>query len=301
MRVADWMCKISKGFQLILVETTSMKLGIFNSVFGRRPLQEVVQKTKRHGFDCVQLTPGFSDVESRIEAITPDDARKVRDAFGTEGIEIVGLAGYTNLMNPDLVQRKADLDRFKKMVTLCRHWGTDVIATETGSVSQKGPWTDCPENHEEKTFLQCAEVVRELVRFAEGHGVKIAIEGYVYNVVDTVRHAVRLRELIPSPSLGYVLDPNNYFLPPELDDVPGKLKEIFDGIAAHSFIGHAKDVAAKEGVISTPRAGTGRMDYACLASLLRERCPRLPMVMEHLTEEQVSETKAFVEKHLRLV
>lgn len=275
-----------------------MKLGIFNSVYGHRPLQEVVQKVTNHGFDCIQLTLSFSDVECRPEAIQPDDAKKVRDAFAKAGIGIVALAGYTNLMNPNLAQRASDLHRFKKMVTLCKHWGTDVIATETGSVSSQGPWTDCPENHAEDTFLQCVEVVRELVNFAEGHGVKIAIEGYVYNVVDTVRHAVRLRELIPSHSLGYVLDPNNYFLPHELKDVPGKLQEIFDGIAGHSLLGHAKDVTSKDGVISTPRAGTGQMSYPHLASLLKERTPHLPMVMEHLTEDQVLETKGFVEKHL---
>ena len=116
------------------------------------------------------------------------------------------------------------------------------------------------------------------------------------NVVATVRECERLRNEIPSPALGFVLDPNNLFEEADMADVPAHLERIFHVIGPWAPLAHAKDVVYRNGAIDTPRAGTGRLDYPAFARLMREYQPDAPLILEHLNPNEVPETLAYVRR-----
>ena len=51
------------------------------------------------------------------------------------------------------------------------------------------------------------------------------------------------------------------------------------------------------GKIDTPRAGTGKLDYETFARLVAQYQPDAPLVLEHLNQEEVPETLAYVRRY----
>lgn len=263
-------------------------IGIFNDVY-RADYTDQARLILQAGFSCVQLRPPYGPLN---DMTCRDHAAPFRDA----GLAIAALAGYTNLVNADLDARERNNRRFFEMIDRCPEFGTALIATETGSLNPDNEWADSPENHTEEAWGILMPILREAVRHAEDAGVTLLIEGYVHNVVATVRDCERLRNEIPSPALGFVLDPNNLFEAPDMADVPAHLERIFRAIGRWAPLIHAKDVVYQDGAIDTPRAGTGRLDYAALARLVREYQPDAPIILEHLGQDEVPETLAYVRR-----
>ncbi|MBW3624003.1 MAG: sugar phosphate isomerase/epimerase [Armatimonadetes bacterium] len=248
--------------------------------------------TREAGFACVQLRPPYGPLNAHTcaEHIAP---------FVEQGLAIAAVAGYTNLVNPDLAVRERNNRRFFEMIDRCRDLGSTLIATETGSLNRESEWEDTPENHTEEAWDTLMPVLHEAVKRAEDAGVTLLIEGYVNNVVATVSDCERLRNEIPSPALGFVLDPNNLFEEADMADVSGHLERIFRAIGPWTPLVHAKDVVYREGRIDTPRAGTGQLDYAAFARLVRQYQPDAPLILEHLTQEEVPETLEYIRRYFQ--
>jgi sugar phosphate isomerase/epimerase len=263
-------------------------LGIFNDVF-RADFDEQARLIHEAGFECIQLRPLYGPINAQTceEYIAP---------FLSQGLQIAALAGYTNLVNPDLEARERNNRRFFEMIDHCRDFGATLIATETGSLNRESEWEDTSENHTETAWQILMPVLKEAVKRAEDAGVTLLIEGYVNNVVATVKDCERLRNEIPSPALGFVLDPNNLFEEADMDDVPAHLERIFEIIGPDAPLAHIKDIEYRNGSIETPRAGTGQLDYAAFARLMQKYQPNAPLILEHLGQAEVPETMAFVKR-----
>jgi L-ribulose-5-phosphate 3-epimerase len=262
-------------------------LGIFPDVFPGDHRQQA-RRTREAGLACVHLRPPA--------ALNPDACRAAAEAFRAEGLEVAALAGYVNLVNPDPARREEGLQRLHRLIALCPEFGTSYLATETGSLNPESEWDDHPANHTKEAWQILLPILREAVRRCEDSGVTLLIEGYVNNVIATVSDCRRLREEIPSPSLGFMLDPNNLFEEADMADVPAHLERIFEAIGPHAPVAHAKDVIYQDGHINTPRAGTGHLDYPAFARLMQQYQPGAPLILEHLRESEVPETVAFVRR-----
>jgi sugar phosphate isomerase/epimerase len=260
-------------------------LGIFPDVFPG-DTREQARHTRTAGLSCVHLRPP--------PELSAEACRAAADSFRSEGIQVAAVAGYVNLVNPDLARRETGLARIHRLIELCREFGTPYLATETGSLNPDSEWEDHPANHTEQAWQILLPILREAVRRCEDAGVTLLIEGYVHNVIATVADCRRLREEIPSPHLGFMLDPNNLFEEADMRDVPAHLGRIFRTIGPYAPVAHAKDVVYRDGRIDTPRAGTGKLDYSVFARLMRQYQPDAPVVLEHLRESEVTETVAFV-------
>lgn len=268
-----------------------IRLGIFTHVYQTPPAEQAAT-IKSLGFDCVQLRPdGLQDAAS----VNADSARAEAAPFQDAGLEIAALAGYTNLVAPD----PAGVERFYALVRHCRAFGTRYIATETGSLNPESPWEDHPDNHTEAAWQRLLPVLRKALSIAEDNGVTLLVEAYVNNIVATVRDAARLMNDLPSPALGFVLDPNNYFQKQDCADVKGHLRRVFETIGSRAPIAHAKDIRYDGGRITTPRAGAGILDYAEFIRLLKQHQPDARLIMEHLQAGEVGATKEWIETFLK--
>lgn len=265
-------------------------LGIFTSVFDGLSLSEAARAIAAHGLTWVQVDPRERAVgapDGDVARLTAARAREVHRVLAEHGLRVAALAGYTNLVDPEPGRLERGLRALERMIALCREFGTDCIATETGSLHPRSPWEDWPENRSPAAWSRLCAVVERLRSRARAEGVTLLLEGYVNNVLATTEQARRLVAELGGEGLGFVLDPFNYFTPEDVERPRQALDRVFAALGPLARVAHAKDVAYAESGIVTPRVGAGGMDWPAYAARLRAERPDLPLVLEHLAADEV--------------
>jgi len=279
----------------------NLKLAIMSSVYASLGLDEAARRIAADGFPGVVCDYAFSDV--RFDPLAPDwdAARKIAAAFEKNRIQIVGLFGYYNVVDPDPARRKRGEDR---MLALIRDWkrlGSPVIATETGTFNRESEWADAPENYTEEGYLACRAAFQKLAREAEKTGAVIAIEPYWRNIIDSAARAERLFKEVPSPALRLVMDPCNYFRKEDLARMKPMLEEIFARVGKQVVLAHAKDVKASAEGTDLPASGLGVLDYPLYLRLLAMLDREIYLAVEHLTLADVARARDYVKAKLEMV
>jgi sugar phosphate isomerase/epimerase len=297
-----------------------MQVGIFNGYFPY-DLDEQARRIRALGFNTVQLDLAFKDIDfSTPDAITPDKARRVRDAFRDHDLPVCCVSGYTNIVHPDPAERKRRLDLLKAVIRNARRFGSPYVISETGTFATESDWVSHPKNKTEAGWDDCRAVIADLVREAYDHGAVFLLETYVNNVVGSVEETVRMFAEIDHPALGLLMDPTNYFEAHNIGDMDRVLRQIFDTLSPHVRIAHAKDVKlsgddktekhadidASEahsfrgvGEIELPAPGLGSLDYDVYLRRLSEKHPNVPLIIEHLDEADVPRAYGFLNGKLR--
>ncbi|MEO6299875.1 MAG: sugar phosphate isomerase/epimerase [Paracoccaceae bacterium] len=294
-----------------------MQSGIFTGYFPYG-LAETAKRIRSHGFNTVQLDLHFKDIDLSAGQITAAKAKTVRDTFRAENLPICCLSGYTNIIHPDLTHRKANVDRLKELLRSARSFGTPYVISETGTYNTESEWMSDPKNKSEEGFETCRKVISELAQVAYDHGAQFLLETYVNNVVGSVEETVRMFAQVDHPGLGLLMDPTNYFEDHNIDSMDKVLNQVFDTLASKVKIAHAKDVArAKDssekhadigdddalashtfrgvGAIALDAPGMGVLNYDLYLQRLAEKCPNIPVIIEHLDEADVPRSKAFLD------
>ena len=130
-------------------------------------------------------------------------------------------------------------------------------------------WRRHPDNDSAETWEDLVSVTREAARAAEGHGVVLAFEPEVNNVVNSPERARRLIDDVGSPAVKVLMDPANIFKAGELARMRDRLEEAFALLADDIALAHAKDLD-HDGEAGHLGAGRGVMDYALYLSLLQQ-------------------------------
>ncbi|MCB8881190.1 sugar phosphate isomerase/epimerase [Acidisoma cellulosilytica] len=295
------------------------QVGIFSGYFPYA-LAEQARKIKAIGFNTVQLDLAFKDIDfSTPDSITVEKAKLVRETFRDYNLPICAISGYTNIVHPDPDERKRRLDYLKAIIRNARNFGTPYVISETGTFNTESDWVHHPKNKTEEGFEDCRKVIAELSQVAYDHGAVFLLETYVNNVIGSVEETVRVFAEVDHPGLGLLMDPTNYFEDHNIDKMDAVLKQIFDTLAGHVRIAHAKDVKrsmetsekhaeidASEahsfrgvGSIELPAPGLGALNYDYYLKRLSEKHPNIPIVIEHLDETDVPRAKKFLDGKLR--
>lgn len=277
-----------------------MKLGIFSNVLAAGSPEELAAKVRALGFECVQLWPPVPGVDLTPQGITEAACARVRRAFETEGIAIAALSGYTNLVHPDPERRQRDLEGFRHWLRWCRSLGAGIVVTETGTFNRQSEWAGDPYNETEEAWRIFLDVLEPLVRQAAQYDVTIALEAYVENVVHSPERARAAIEATASPHLRILMDPCNYFRPEMLNRQEDVLRHVFATVGEYIVLAHAKDVRAIPGrrTCELPRAGTGVLNYPLYIRLLRDAGYDGALIIEHLREPEIPETRDYVRRFL---
>jgi len=279
----------------------NLKLGIFTSVYSELPLEQAVRRIRDDGFRGVVLEYAFADM--RFDPLAPDwdVLRKITACFDRHGIEIVGLFGYYNVVDPDTSRRKRGEDR---MHLLIRHWkrfGSPVLSVETGTYNRQSEFADSPQNYTESAYVACRAAFEKLARAAEKTGAIVAIEPYWRNIIDSAERAERLFRDVKSPSLRLLMDPCNYFRNDDLPKMKPMLEDIFRRVGRKTVLAHAKDVKAAPNGPDLPAPGLGVLDYPLYLRLLAALEKPMHLVIEHLTLKDVPRARDFVRKQFDLI
>jgi len=299
-----------------------IQAGIFTGYFPYG-LNETAKTIRGHGFNTVQLDLHFKDMDLRPGEITKDKCDLIRNTFRDHDLPIACISAYTNIVHPDKDERKRRNDHLKEILAHAQYLGTPYVISETGTFATDSDWVHHPRNKTEEGWEECRAVIRDLAQHAYDHGALFLLETYVNNVVGSVEETLRMFSEVDHPGLGLLMDPTNYFEAYNIDRMDETLHQMFNALSDKIRIAHAKDVkrsgsdksekhsdigdatAAEShtfrgvGEIELPAPGLGSLNYDLYLKRLAQKHPNIPIIIEHLTEDDVPRAKKFLDGKLR--
>lgn len=198
-----------------------MKLGFVSAILDGWSFEEMIDAAHDMGYQCVEVAcwpqgkaerryAGVSHID--VDSLTDEKAAYILNYCKERGVEISALAFYPNTMDEDPDKRAAAIDHLKKVILASEKLGVGMVTTFVGREQHK----TVEENLE--TFRS---VWPPIIRFAEEHRVKIAIENCpmlfdrtnwpggqnLFTRPDIWRKCF---EIIPSPNFGINYDPSHF-------------------------------------------------------------------------------------------
>lgn len=257
-----------------------------SGVFRRHPVEEAARLIRAGGFDCTQLTPEFEGMPFcrygnavDLTGFTPAMRRRIREAFASEGVEVLSQGAYMDLSTGEEAQRRENLDYFAARLRMMREMGGEVLVTESGPRPEEPAAQHAAWDRFRASFT-------ELLPIAAAEGVAIGLEPSRAQVLKDCATARLLLDEFGSEGLRVMIDPANIL---GLET----LEEMFATVRGAIFQGHAKDVVLGGEKPVYPAAGQGDLDYPLYVRLLREHgVPAL--VIEYVTEENFASVRDFL-------
>ncbi|HUT92680.1 MAG TPA: sugar phosphate isomerase/epimerase [Thermoguttaceae bacterium] len=275
-----------------------MKLGFVSAILPELSLEEVVDFAAAEAFDCVELMcwpkgkaerryAGITHID--VDRFGRSDAGRVMELVAATGVEISGLGYYPNPLAPDRKEARVYADHLKRVIRAAERLGLNQVNTFVGR-----DWTRSVDDN----WPRFRQVWRPLVKFAEGHGVRIGIEncpmlftGDEWPGGKNLAHSPavwrRMFEEIPSDHFGLNYDPSHLVW--QQMDYVRPLWEFADRI----FHVHAKDVRIDPhklddvGILATPLEfhtpklpGLGEINWGRFLSVLGDVGYRGPVCIE---------------------
>ena len=249
-----------------------MQLGFVSAILPDLSLEEVVGFAAAEGFQCVELMCWpRGKAERRYAGVThvdvtefgPAEAQRIRDLMQSAGVAISGLGYYPNPLTPDRAEAEVYIEHLKRVIAAAELLGVGVVNTFVG----RNPRSTVAEN-----WARFLEVWRPLVRFAEGHGVRLGIENcpMLFTADEwpggknlAIAPAIwrRMFAEIPSRSFGLNYDPSHLVW--QQMDYVRPLAE---------FAGRIVHVHLKDALVEPDRLN----DVGILATPLEYHTPKLP-------------------------
>jgi sugar phosphate isomerase/epimerase len=274
-----------------------MQIGIFTRVFRRPALAETLDAVRAAGVRAVQFDLACAGLPDLPPQIAPDVAAAIGAAFQERGIAMAAVSGTYNIIHPDPEQRRAGLDGLRALAGACGALGTEVITLSTGTRNAANMWRPHPDNGSPEAWVEVAAALREIAAVGEEHGVTMAFEPEVNNVVDSARRARRMLDEVGSPRLKVVMDGANLFHAGELPAMAEILDEAFELLGADIALAHAKDLD-RDGDAGNLPAGHGLLDYDRYLRLLRDSGYPGAVVLHGLDEAQAPGCVAFLAERI---
>lgn len=253
-----------------------MQLGLFTPVFSQYSLDEMLVELKRYS----QITaleigtggwPGSSHID--LDACLDDSvtAQRWKSKLTDAGLSVSAFSCHGNAIHPDKSVAAHDDEVFRKTVRLAEKMGVGTVVTFSGcpggGPEDKVPnWITAAWPPEFATALnwQWEERLipywKDAGKFAEDHGVKVALEPHPGYAIYNPETLMKLRAAT-NPAVGMNMDPSHLWW--QQVDIPTAIAYLGDAI--HHV--HAKDVALNSANI----ARTGVVD-AKSYTLMQERC-----------------------------
>ncbi len=249
-----------------------MKLGFVSAILPDLSLDAVLQFASKESFSCVELMCWpVGEADRRYAGVTHIDVARLSEAQAEEiqsqvrdlGLTISGLGYYPNPLTPNPEEAQIAIDQLRRIIEAAPKLGVSVVNTFVG----RDPARSIDEN-----WPRFLEVWRPLIKLAEEHQVKIAIENCpMYFTGDewpsgknlAFCPAVwrRMFDEIASDSFGLNYDPS-HFVWQFIEEEPA-LREFADKL----FHIHAKDAKVSQ---------NGLNDVGILGTPLQYHTPKLP-------------------------
>ena len=276
-----------------------MRPGLFAKTFARPSPEGVFDALAGYGLRETQFNMSVAGLSPLPEEIAPDLADRVRVAAAERRISLAAVSGTFNMIHPDKKVRRDGLHRLGVLMGACERLGTTTVTLCTGTRDHEDMWRRHPDNARPEAWRDLLATMQEALQTAEEHGVTLAFEPEVGNVVDSAGKGRRLLDEMRSPRLKVVIDAANLFDARDptrrLSRSEEILAEAFELLGGDLYLAHAKDVNDSGEVVAV---GKGDLDFDLYLKHLKEAGYRGPLVMHGLAEEEVESSLAFLRDKL---
>jgi sugar phosphate isomerase/epimerase len=224
-----------------------MKLGFITAILDGWNFEEMIDVASQMEFECVEVAcwprgkaerryAGVSHID--VDDLSDENVAAILKYCESKGIAISSLAFYPNPMDGDLKKREANIEHLKKVIAGSAKLGVNLVTTFIGRDQTKSV-------EENMAFFK--EIWPPLIKFAEQHKVKVAIENCPMlfsgdqwpggqNLATSPRIWREMFEIIPSKYFGINYDPSHFVW--QMMDYVRPLYEFKDRI----FHVHFKDI-----------------------------------------------------------
>jgi len=249
-----------------------MQLGFVSAILPDLSLDEVFSAGRDTGYECVELMcwpPGKADrryagvTHVDVEAFDAARASRIWESARAHAMDISGLGYYPNALSPVGDESEIAVSHLKRVIAAATILQIDVVSTFIGR-----DWTRSIEDN----WPRFRTVWKDLVAYAQDHGVRIAIENCPMlftrnewpggkNLGSSPALWRRMFDEIPNSNFGLNYDPS-HLLWQQMDYI-APLKEF----TARIFRIHLKDAVIDRDSLN---------DVGVLAYPLEFHSPRLP-------------------------
>jgi sugar phosphate isomerase/epimerase len=270
-------------------------LGIVSAILPDLDLKQVLDLCAAERFDSVELMCWpVGRADRRYAGVTHLDVTRIdpaaiREQLAQSPVAVSALGYYPNLLSPDSHESEVANHHLRSVIGAAQSLGIGLVNTFVGR--------DCTQSVEDNWTL-FREVWPPLVRCAEDHGVRIAIENCPMlfskdewpggkNLAVSPSIWREMFHEIPSNSFGLNYDPS-HMIWQHMDPI----QPIRD-FASKIFHVHAKDVRINRqklnqvGILAHPLEyheprlpGLGDVDWSAFYAALSEYCPDVPVAIE---------------------
>jgi len=273
--------------------------GVFARTFARPSPEGVFDALASHGLRETQFNMSVVRLSPLPEEIDSALTDRVRVAAAERRIALVAVSGTFNMIHPDEEVRRDGLRRLGVLAGACDRLGTSTVTLCTGTRDPEDMWRRHQDNARPEAWRDLLATMQEALETAEEHGVTLAFEPEVANVVDSAEKGRRLLDEMRSPRLKVVMDAANLFDAGDparrLSRSEDVLEEAFQLLGEDILLAHAKDVNTSGEVFAV---GKGDLDYALYLRHLYEAGYEGPLIMHGLAEEEVEVSLAFLRRKL---
>lgn len=273
-----------------------MELGIFSKTFLRPSVEAVFDAVRDCGFTQVQFNMASCGLPSLPEHIAAETARHVARQAALRQVRLAAVSGTFNMIHPDPEQRRRGLAKLRVLAAACREMGASVITLCSGTRDPHDMWRRHPGNDDAAAWQDLLQSMVAALDIAEQHGITLAVEPEMSNVVSSAAKAERLLREMGSDRLKIVMDAANLFDAASAANMRDVMEEAFFLLGDHIAIAHAKDVAVRGGELEFVAAGKGELDYGVYLQLLRAHRYEGALILHGLAEHEAAGSRRYVQQ-----
>lgn len=273
-----------------------MQVGIMSGHIKRPTLEESLDAILALDIRHMQFNMSTANLQGPLEEEIESAGPIIRRELKNRDMVISALGGPVNMVHIDSEKRQQAIERMRLLIDVCKHVGTSVIATCTGSRDPESMWRHHPDNASPEAWQVLRQTLEQILPIAEQANVTIAFEPEINNVCSDASKSRKIIDEMQSENLKVVMDAANIFGENDLPRMREVLDEAFDLLGEHIAMAHGKDLD-HGGDAGHLAAGTGKLDYAHYVSLLCALPFDVAVILHGLTEEQVPASVAMLRKH----
>lgn len=274
-----------------------MQIGIFETVFPRATLAESLDAVVAHDMRCLQFGLGSVGISHDAGNISEERCVIATQLLRARGMTMSAVNGTFNMCHPDPKHRERVLESLRAIAAHCRFLGNPVIALCSGTRDPENMWRAHPENGSAAAWNDLLPMMKKAAAIGEEHGVVMAFEPEVSNVIDSPKRARRMLDEVGSNALKVVMDGANIFHAGELPKMRDILSEAFELLGKDIVLAHAKDLD-HDGEAGHRAAGEGLLDYSFYMAELKRVNFTGAIILHGLTEAQVPRCLEFVKSKM---
>ena len=201
-----------------------MKVGLFTALLAQLSLDDIIKKIKPLGIQAVELGTGNypGDPHIKLDWLSqPTKLKEFKQKLDDEGIAISALSCHGNPLHPNKHIATTHSEVSRRTILLAEKLGVTRVNDFSGCPGDSDgskfpnwsptPWPpDYPEILKWQWEKKTIPYWKKRAKFAEEHGVRIAIEMHPGFVVYNPETMLRLREAA-GPAMGCNFDPSHMF------------------------------------------------------------------------------------------